>query len=326
MIVILTENNDQSSSEVIEWLIHSNTEFLRIHETDPITIQHIEIGREVVCFQMEVKNKVIYSKDISSFWFRRGWFTFSKSILFDQQLEKKTVMQINDHLNSENHVLKEFLYCVFTQQRHLGSPLTDKNNKLITLLKAKEFGLSIPTTWITTQFKSLPSGSTDIISKGISSIAYIDCENGAIGNFTEVVSKNERDSDSHFFPSLFQEKLEKQYELRIFFLNDEFFTACIFSQSDAQTSVDFRKYNRKKPNRVVPFQLPEDIAIKLRKLMYTFSHKTASVDMVVTRDNEYVFLEINPVGQFGMVSYPCNYHIEKKIATYLSHESESTYA
>jgi hypothetical protein len=31
-------------------------------------------------------------------------------------------------------------------------------------------------------------------------------------------------------------------------------------------------------------------------------------------NKELVFLEINPVGQFGMVSHPCNYYLEKRIA------------
>ena len=44
---------------------------------------------------------------------------------------------------------------------------------------------------------------------------------------------------------------------------------------------------------------------------------TGSIDMIVTLDGEYVFLEINPIGQFGMVSYHCNYHLEKRIAEYI---------
>ena len=42
--------------------------------------------------------------------------------------------------------------------------------------------------------------------------------------------------------------------------------------------------------------------------------ETGSIDMILTKDGKYVFLEINPVGQFGMVSYPCNYFLEKAIA------------
>jgi hypothetical protein len=37
----------------------------------------------------------------------------------------------------------------------------------------------------------------------------------------------------------------------------------------------------------------------------------------MTKKGEYVFLEVNPIGQFGMVSAPCNYNLEKKIAQYL---------
>ena len=29
---------------------------------------------------------------------------------------------------------------------------------------------------------------------------------------------------------------------------------------------------------------------------------------------QYVFLEVNPEVQVGMVSYPCNYYLEKKLA------------
>lgn len=44
---------------------------------------------------------------------------------------------------------------------------------------------------------------------------------------------------------------------------------------------------------------------------------TGSIDMIKNKNNEYIFLEVNPVGQFSMVSYPCNYYIEEKIASYL---------
>jgi glutathione synthase/RimK-type ligase-like ATP-grasp enzyme len=45
---------------------------------------------------------------------------------------------------------------------------------------------------------------------------------------------------------------------------------------------------------------------------------SGSIDMIVSTEGKYIFLEVNPVGQFGMVSYPCNYYIERDIADYLS--------
>ena len=51
--------------------------------------------------------------------------------------------------------------------------------------------------------------------------------------------------------------------------------------------------------------------------MTKLEYKTGSIDLLLDTENNYYFLEINPVGQFGMVSIPCNYNIEKKIAEYL---------
>ena len=43
-----------------------------------------------------------------------------------------------------------------------------------------------------------------------------------------------------------------------------------------------------------------------------------SLDLVLDNNGIYYYLEVNPVGQFGMVSFPCNYYLEKKIAEFLS--------
>ena len=60
--------------------------------------------------------------------------------------------------------------------------------------------------------------------------------------------------------------------------------------------------------------MPIEITKKLSKLADFFGIKTGSFDLVKTENNEYVFLEINPGGQFEMVSKPCNYFLDQKIA------------
>jgi D-alanine-D-alanine ligase-like ATP-grasp enzyme len=90
----------------------------------------------------------------------------------------------------------------------------------------------------------------------------------------------------------------------------------IFSQNDEQTKIDFRKYNHLKPNRNVPFMLPPEIEKKLIQLSKKIGVNCGSIDMIVTSNNDFVFLEINPIGQFGMVSTPCNYVLNEKIALF----------
>ena len=115
-----------------------------------------------------------------------------------------------------------------------------------------------------------------------------------------------------FSPSLFQNTIDKQYELRIFYLNGISYASAIFSQSDEQTKIDFRKYNGERPNRTIPYVLPKDITERIELLFGKLKLNTGSVDILVDKSSNYYFLEINPVGQFGMVSQPCNYYIESE--------------
>lgn len=39
-----------------------------------------------------------------------------------------------------------------------------------------------------------------------------------------------------------------------------------------------------------------------------------SIDMIYSPEGEYIFLEVNPVGQFQWLSKSCNYDIERQIA------------
>ena len=88
----------------------------------------------------------------------------------------------------------------------------------------------------------------------------------------------------------------------------------IFSQKNEGTVVDFRKYTDGNPQRKVPYKLPKSEEKKLIALMEELDLNTGSIDIIVDINNNYIFLEVNPVGQFGMTSVPCNYYLERKIA------------
>lgn len=56
---------------------------------------------------------------------------------------------------------------------------------------------------------------------------------------------------------------------------------------------------------------------KIQKFMNKIGLKTGSIDVILTPENEFYFLEINPTGQFGWVSQNCNFYLEKEIAKFL---------
>lgn len=75
-----------------------------------------------------------------------------------------------------------------------------------------------------------------------------------------------------FLPSQIQKEVDKQYELRVFFLEEEWYSMAIFSQESAATDVDSRKnFEAKCMPRGVPYLLSGDIKTRLRLLLESSS-------------------------------------------------------
>lgn len=318
-VLIISSETDQATNDVIRWIHHYGEKVSRINEYPEVKISCLDILSGKLSFQ--VGNEEISIDSIKSFWHRRDNFKidFPKFVLKDDFLFSK---ELRINLQHELKKTNEFIHFKLLQKKSLGDFSKTDVNKLIVLECAKNVGIQIPETLITTSKEELfkfKDKHTEIICKAISEgILFSHIDLGNIYSYTSVVTNELYDKlPASFALSMFQNKIEKKYELRIFFLNQEFYAMAIFSQADAQTSIDFRKYNRQKPNRTVPFELPNELKDKLTTLMATLGLNTGSIDMAVTRQNEYIFFEVNPVGQFGMTSYPCNYYLERKIAEFL---------
>jgi len=321
MILILSIDDDQCTNEVIDWLSHLNKSFIRINYTDECKIDRISLDNESNDIIIKTNNQEINLNNITSYWYRRGDFTIKIS---KPKIEKNFhfVQEVNNNLHDELKSLNHYLHFFLKTKKSLGSFFDNKKNKLENIFFAKSFGLRTPKTLITSSKKNIEdfyNSEQNIITKAISDTFYFSIlDEGCIQSYTNTVSKEDIELyDSNIFPSKFQSNINKLYELRIFYLNGDFFSMAIFSQTNSKTKTDFRNYDIKRPNRCTPHILPEEIKKKLKLFMNQKGYKTGSIDMIVSKDKEYVFLEVNPIGQFGMTSYPCNYLLHKKIAEYL---------
>ncbi len=183
---------------------------------------------------------------------------------------------------------------------------------------AKDEGINIPATIISNNKNDLlkfKEEHTKIITKPLGEVITFETSNELFFTRTVLIDDGKlKEIDDYFFPSLFQEYIEKEIEIRSFYLEGNFYSMAIFSQLDTKTEVDFRNYNDGNPNRTVPINLPDSLKCKLTVLMEKLNLNTGSLDLILTPKGEFYFLEVNPVGQFGMTSYPCNYYLEKRIA------------
>ena len=306
MILIISNNYDKSTTNVLGWLDFYNKKWLRINDEQ---IQVLFKGDDIL-FELEKESFLL--NEVTSCWYRRGYINYDFSNLFLNQDSLKR-LQLADL-----EKITEFIYYLFKQKRTINTFENSDVNKLIVSCEARKTGLLTPNDFLFSKKKSLSclTKQEKYITKPISGDSIQRFDNLSIFNYTSLLDINQIENED-FFPSLVQNYIEKKYELRIFYLDGFFYSMAIFSQKDNQTSVDFRVYNDKKPNRNVPFKLPKEIEKKLDLLMKKLNLNCGSIDMIVTPENEYIFLEVNPVGQFGMVSYPCNYNLEKIIAEYL---------
>lgn len=98
-----------------------------------------------------------------------------------------------------------------------------------------------------------------------------------------------------YAPVIFQEFVPAAVDLRVTLIGDEVYPAAIHSQ-DLEYTVDFRMHLD--VVRMEPTTLPGPVVAALYRLLDRMGLRYGAVDMRRTPDGRYVFLEINPAGQW----------------------------
>lgn len=327
MNLIISEHDDVSTDYVIDWITYYKKDFLRINRDDFLTEQRPDLQFEISSStsNMTLSDVEVPIKDITSVWFRREMFSALSPDIFDTISSKRNFFNLQQNFYSEYYNSNEiFLSFLANTKKKIGNYRKTRIHKMHILAKAKEMGLEIPSSIITSRKESVEiffkqHRATGIITKPLGEVINLEVEKGnqleTYINYTSEITADKLETmPPNFFYSLFQEKIIKDIEIRVFYLHKKCYSMAIFSQLDTQTSLDFRKYSN---NRNVPYNLSKDIEGKLIDLMNAVGLDTGSIDLIKTKDGRYVFLELNPNGQYGMTSDPCNYHLDKIIAEHL---------
>lgn len=300
MILIISDNNDISTTEIIRWLLCEGKNCMRVHEDE---VFEIKINQKRIYIESS-RNK-FFLDEITSVWYRRGGLNFRRL--------RYTNNSINLNMNEVQHWLEDYVRKTLESKKHINKESNFHVNKLLVLEQAQKAGLDVPAYFLADKTDAVVLKKT--ITKTIAGIAVLEniSKNTDALMYTTIIDKHEQ---GEFFISFFQEKIEKDFEIRSFYLEGKCFSMAIFSQNDEQTKVDFRRYNREKPNRTVKYRLPKDIEAKIDILMKILDLNCGSLDFMKNGDKFY-FLEVNPIGQFGGLSSDCNYLLEKEIAIFL---------
>jgi len=318
MIFILSTKYDNSTDEVLRYLILNNITFYRFDLIDLFFSNLIKIEVNNRNFSIRIDNYYITEENLSKnvFWFRRQ-SSFKESENY-AKVYKSLGSSILNLIHNEYVHLRELFFLLLKDAKWLSYPVNI--NKGYVLYKAAKSGLKIPNSLITDSKVELERFITKNKKRGYDTICKPigDSFDIKINKIKYLISPHIIDSTEKlpysFFPSLVQKYINKEFDIRVFYINNKFYASAIFSQKHIQTKTDFRiNTDSNCKLRISSFKLPIEIEYKINNLMNSLNLNTGSIDLLYFK-RYYYFLEINPNGQFGEYANISGYNLYEIIA------------
>jgi glutathione synthase/RimK-type ligase-like ATP-grasp enzyme len=186
------------------------------------------------------------------------------------------------------------------------------------LLLASRFGFKIPPTVITNDATEAIQFIADVNHCAIYKPLTFFFEPPNKLLFTNQITATEiADSKDNLrvAPGIFQQRIDKRHELRVTVVGRDVHCIRIDSQATAQTALDWRTDQLGLTYHVE--DLPQAIEEKLLAFHQTLGLVYGAYDFIVTPDEQYVFLEVNPVGQWLWLEEIAGVPISESIASCL---------
>ncbi len=291
-------------------------------DTFPQTAQlaiRLKDGTPTLSWRKDEKEQEISGGDIHSVWMRR----FSTPHIdedMDPILKQGCIRESRETLDI---FLKELDHLPWLDHRGI---ITKTDNKFYQLKIARQVGLRVPQTLITNtpaevrRFYDELDGN--MITKMLTPLTT-SMGGGSPFVYTHAVSRQalEELDSLCYSPMIFQERIPKAYELRVAYVDGELFTGAVETRKfvTAEAQADWRASGGEN-FQWIPYTVPETETNKIREMMNRFGLKFGAIDIIVTPGNDYVFLEVNPVGEWGMLEKDLELPISRAIARVLTRE------
>lgn len=320
-ILILTHKKDGTSDMVVEKLKERRVSCIRFDtENFPEKIKlTIKLNSGKLKGQIIFADAVIDLDDIAVVWNRRP---------HKPEISSIKDAKIKEWAEEESHQLLKCLWGLM-EDKFWVNPITSNEkiqfNKPYQMLVAHKVGLITPHSVLTNcpndaiRFGNDTSG--EMALKVIKSVAVHYSEKILLLHTKKISRKdlNERALIGiRHSPVFLQEYIAKKTELRITVVDKKVFACEIDSQVCKETEEDWRKHvflKEEIPHRI--YDLPLDIKNKCIKLVKELGLYFGAIDMILTPNNEYVFLEVNPNGQWAWIEQLTNMPISLAIADFL---------
>lgn len=304
MILIISHKDDYTTDYLVNILNKRGISYHRLNTEDIGTIHKISI-----LYDPKRTTSIDKYNSFHSVWFRRTKLPNNKFLSQDE----------HNFYNRDFRFFLNSFWQTIKANKWLSNPdvVYRAENKLLQLSVAHKSGFSIPETVISTEKlkvrKFYEKHKGNIILKPMFEGRYFEDGEQKLIFTNKVKEKHLNKEDYCLFPIIFQEEIQKEYELRVTVVDDTVFSAKVNSQSKNNTKVDWRRDRLK----FEPYSLPEEIKLKCIELTKQLGLSFGAIDLIKTKD-QYVFLEINPNGQWVWIESDTGLKISDAIINYLT--------
>lgn len=298
-VLIITNDHDEHANAVIEELHNRDVPVFRFHPEDFPNECSISIEIQDGRIEGELRSKhhrVVFS-DIGAAWYRRSRNLFV-------QPPNNMAGDIDNYVKAQSTTTVSTLFeSLDTFWINQPLKLRRAEVKALQLAEASKAGLLTPLTLISNDPARATAfvealGDAECAIKPLIAVG-VSNEQGYRLPLTTTLPAGRSLESVALAPNMFQPYIDKAFELRCVVMGDKLFCARLNSQANETTRKDWRADSWESGElQHEEFALPRHVEASIHRLVDSFGTNFASLDMIVTPDGEFVFLDLNPNGQW----------------------------
>jgi glutathione synthase/RimK-type ligase-like ATP-grasp enzyme len=296
-VLIITNELDVHADAVVLELHKRNVPVFRFHPEDFPHACSISMEIQDGRIEGEIINKYhrVAFKDICAAWFRRPQSLLAGSV-------SPTSTTLDNYVKGQStKALTAFYESFETLWVCHPHKLRRADVKALQLAEASKAGLKTPHTLISNDPAKAAAfvgalDDTECAIKPLIALGVSD-EQGYRLPLTATLPKGHSLESVALAPTILQPYVDKAAELRCVVIGKEIFCAKINSQANENTRKDWRAAKPGECEHEI-FSLPAHVEASIHRLMDALEINFASMDMILTPEGEFVFLEANPNGQW----------------------------
>lgn len=295
-ILIITSSIDETASYIVSR--YSNVaDFFRV-DVDNFGKYRFHVDNKG--WSISNDYSIVASTDVYSIYYRKPMLPDLSS--YDSQYH---LMIQRDIISVINGIVDAFPGKVLTKP----SILRKTENKVYQLIYAGKNGWNIPQSYIGNN-----NNDCSKYEEGVSIIKPLTTGKTHGRNGWELYQTNMFrgiDEDISLTPVYLQNYISKQFEVRITIVGGQVYPVRIDTQNQVDWRADYHNH------RYTIITCPRDVLMRCYQMMEDFSLTFGAFDFIVTLEGQWIFLEVNPNGQWLWLEQSLGLDISKKIVEYL---------